>query len=281
MLITDAQVHIWEADSPARPWPKGPSRPTQEPQKPNGYSAEEMLAEMDAAGVDRAVLVPPTYVGEGNETALEVAQQYPKRFAIMGRFDIKRPDMREALSTWKQQPGMLGIRHTFFGPFREWLDEGGYEPFWSAAEEYEIPVMCLTSGFPEVLGPILERHPGLTLIADHMAANLRERGPKAFEDMLDNLLALAKYPRFMVKVTSAPSISAEPYPFRDIYPHLKRIYEAFGARRLMWGADITRLIGTYPDCLRHFQEGLDFLSEADKEWILGKTVATALNWPEK
>ena len=57
-------------------------------QKPNGYSAEEMLAEMDAAGVDRAVIVPPTYVGEGNETALEVHQQYPKRFAIMGRFDV-------------------------------------------------------------------------------------------------------------------------------------------------------------------------------------------------
>lgn len=276
MLTTDAQVHIWEVDRPDRPWPNRPSGPLQ---KPNGYSAEEMLAEMEVAGVDRALLVPPTYVGEGNETALEVHQRYPTRFAIMGRFDIKRPDMREALTGWKDQPGMLGIRHTFFGQFREWLDAGEYEPFWTAAEESGVPVMCLTHGFPEALGPIAERHPGLRLIIDHFGAYLDRKGADAFA-MMDRLLPLAEYPNILVKVTCAPSISAVPYPFQDLYPFLRQIYETFGARRLMWGADITRLSSTYTECLKHFQEGLDFVSQEDKEWILGKTVAVALNWPE-
>ena len=277
MLVTDAQVHLWEVDRPDRPWPQPPRN---EPQRSNGFSAEEMLAEMESAGVDRAVVVPPTYVGEGNETALDVAQEYPKRFAIMGRFDIKQPDMRQALSTWKHQPGMLGIRHTFIAPFRSWLEEGLYEPFWDAAEEYGIPVMCLTHGFPEVLSPIAQRHPGLTLIADHMACILNKKGAESFAK-LDDLLALAKFPKVLVKTTSAPSLSAEPYPFNDIYPFLKRIYETFGPRRLMWGADITRLTSTYKDCLLHFEEGLDFLTEDDKEWVLGGTLATELNWPEE
>jgi L-fuconolactonase len=47
MLISDAQVHLWEADRPDRPWPKGQQRP---PHRPDGFSAEEMLAEMDAGG---------------------------------------------------------------------------------------------------------------------------------------------------------------------------------------------------------------------------------------
>jgi L-fuconolactonase len=277
MLITDAQVHIWEVDRPDRPWPQPLRLP---PQRPNGFSAEEMLDEMKNAGVDRAVIVPPSYVGEGNETALEVAQQYPKRFAIMGRFDISRPDLRDALSTWKQLPGMLGIRQTFYlEPYKTWLAEGAFEPFWATAEEYDIPVMCLVSGFPEVLQPIAEQHPGLSIIVDHMGANLREKGARAFEDALKHVLPLATYPRVTVKVTSAPSLSAEPYPFRDIYPYIKQIYETFGPRRLMWGADITRLSSTYPECLAHFREDLDFLNDDDKEWILGKAAATVLNWP--
>jgi L-fuconolactonase len=56
----DAQVHLREPDRQGRPWPGVPQRP---PHRPNGFSAEEMLAEMDAVGVDRAVVVPPTWVG--------------------------------------------------------------------------------------------------------------------------------------------------------------------------------------------------------------------------
>ena len=118
-MITDSQVHIWEVDRPDRPWPQPPRN---EPQLPNGFSVAEMLAEMDRAGIDRAVIVPPTWIGEGNETALDVAHQHPKRFAIMGRIDVKRPDLKDAMATWKQQPGMLGVRHTFrTQPYRGWL----------------------------------------------------------------------------------------------------------------------------------------------------------------
>jgi L-fuconolactonase len=239
-----------------------------------------MLAEMDAAGVDRTVIVPTALVGERNDEALAAVQRYPKRFAIMGRFDIMRPGMKEALSTWKNQPNMLGIRQTFIEPFKTWLEEGRYEPFWAAAEEYQIPVMNLVMGTPEILVPIAQRYPGLTLIVDHFGAYLNRKGAEAFA-MIDRLLPLARYPNVMVKVTSAPSISADPYPFKDIYPYIKQIYEAFGPRRLMWGSDFTRLTSTYPECLAHFKEGLDFLSKEDKEWVLGKTVATVLNWPEK
>jgi predicted TIM-barrel fold metal-dependent hydrolase len=277
-MITDSQVHIWEVDRPDRPWPQPPRN---QPQLPDGFSSAQMLAEMDRAGVDRAVIVPPTWVGENNLTALDAARDYPNRFAIMGRIDVQRADLRDSLRDWRKQPGMLGVRHTFrTQPYATWLDTGVYDPFWAAAEEYGIPVMCLVSGVAGKLGAIAERHPGLTLIVDHMGCDLSAgKGAPAFAT-LDQLIDLAKYPRVFVKVSSAPCFSGEPYPFKDIYPFLSRIYDAFGAERLMWGADRTRLTSTYEECVRHFSEGLDFLNASDKEWILGKTTATVLSWTE-
>ena len=278
-MITDAQVHIWEVDRPERPWPR-PQR--NQPQLPNGFSAEEMIAQMDAAGVDRAVIVPPTWIGENNATAIEASEAYPGRFAVMGRFDPLRPDADEALSGWLKQPHMLGIRMTFrVPPYDTWLDSnaGDIAHFWAGCERHNIPVMCLVPDEAHKLVPIAERHPGLTLVIDHMAANLDAKGDKAFAN-IEGLLALARFPNVSAKTSSAPCFSADPYPYRDIYPYLKQIYEAFGAQRMLWGADYTRLTSTYPECLLHFQEGLDFLTAEDKEWALGKTAAKVLNWPE-
>jgi hypothetical protein len=58
------------------------------------------------------------------------------------------------------------------------------------------------------------------------------------------------------------------------------MFDAFGARRLRWGADITRLVGSYAAWLDHFKQGLEFSSAEDKEWMLGKSAAEALRWPE-
>ena len=276
-MITDAQVHIWEVDRPDRPWPQPPRN---EPQLPNGFTAPEMIAQMDAAGVDRAVIVPPTWIGENNATAIEAAQAHPGRFAVMGRFDPMRPDAEEALAAWTKQPHMLGIRMTFrVPPYDTWLDSSAIDGFWAACERHAIPVMCLVPDEAHKLAPIAGRHPGLTLVVDHMAANLAAKGDAAFAH-IDGLLALAKFSNVSVKTSSAPCFSADPYPYRDIYPYLRRIHEAFGAQRMLWGADFTRLTSTYPECLRHFQEGLDFLTAEDKQWVLGKTAAKVLSWPE-
>lgn len=277
MTITDAQIHVWETDRPDRPWPS-PLR--NEPQREGGFTAEEAIAEMDAAGVDRAVIVPPTWVGEGNETALDAVERYPDRFAVMGRFNSDAPDAEEQLATWLDQPGMLGIRLTFMAiPRLEQLEDGSLDWFWAACERHQIPLMMLLQGQPEQAAPIAERHPDLTIVLDHMALNLRAE-PGHTWDSLDRLLDLARFPKVFVKVSSAPNFSTDPYPHRDIHGHLQRMYEAYGPQRLFWGSDVTRLEGSYADCRRLFEEELDFLSAEDREWIMGKALATALRWPE-
>jgi len=277
-VISDVQVHLWEPETPDKPWPKNFPR---KPHRPGGFGADELLAEMNAAGVDRAVIVPPTWIGDDNSYAIGIAKKYPDRFAVIGRFNPKAPDAPAQLDTWLHQPHMLGVRMSFHvKPYSDWLDDGSLDWFWAKCEQRRIPVMALVPGLAGKLKAIAERHPALTLLIPHMGCRIDSYGAEAFAD-LDDLLALARHPCVYVNVSSAPCFSREKFPFRDIAPYLRRIYDSFGPRRMLWGSDITRLSSSYRECLDHVQYGLGFLTEDDKRWILGKTLATVLHWPER
>ena len=94
------------------------------------------------------------------------------------------------------------------------------------------------------------------------------------------MVALAKYPNVSVKVSSAPTYSLEGYPWRDMTEHIKRCFDAYGPRRCYWGTDITNAFGksTYRQRITHFTQELKFLSEEDKEWVMGRAIRERLGW---
>ena len=286
MRIIDSQVHLWEAHRPDRPWPaEFVGKPVfvasqgARPHREEPLGAEEMLEVMDAASVERAIIVPPSPAGDENLTALEAAAKYPQRFAIMGRFNPEAPRARERLETWLEQPAMLGIRMTFHLPkWSRWLEDDTLQWFWNGCERLGIPLMIFVPGLVEKVPAVAERYPGLVLILDHMARKSDLRDDECFAD-LDKLLDLARYPNLFVKTSAAPCYTTQPYPYANLEPYLRRIYDRFGPRRLMWGSDFTRLPCTYQECLDHFRFELDFLAADDKEWILGRTLSRTLKWP--
>jgi predicted TIM-barrel fold metal-dependent hydrolase len=149
--------------------------------------------------------------------------------------------------------------------------------------------MFLTSGQTSLFAPIAERHPQLTLIIDHMGvgAGLRPR-PDSSGIVRNNVVpeaiaetaALAKYPNVSVKLSSVPLISTEPYPFRDAIPHIQRLFDAYGPQRCHCGTDVTNSLAraTYRQRVTQFTEELTFLSEEDKDWIMGRAILERLNW---
>lgn len=276
MVVIDAQVHIWGADTPERPWP-----PDQRGRahRPEPFGADELLRAMDGAGVDRVVIVPPSWEGDRNDLALEAAHRFPNRFAVMGRIAVERPESRDTLAQWLEQPGMLGVRLTLHRmPWRGWLEDGTMDWFWPAAERLGIPVMAFFPGLVKTLDQIVGRHPGLRLIVDHLALELGKKDDAAFAD-LDQVLALASYPNVAVKVSALPCHSSEPYPYRNLHRYIRQVYDAFGPRRMFWGTDLTRLPCTYHQTVTLFTEELGFLSSEDKEWIMGRALAAYLPWP--
>ena len=275
MDIIDTQIHAFYPDTPARPWPQGAVSP-HGPQ----YTVEQARAVMDANGVRRVVLVPPSWNGWDNAYSLDFAQAEPDRFGVMGRFDVQALDAKERLATWREQKGMLGIRIFFMGePWMSMLTDPGYDWFWSEVERSRMPFMGTIPGNIAGFEPLLARYPRLRLTIDH--AGRHPRGPfdDAAWDNAGELYALARYQDVAVKVSSMPSFSTDAYPFEILHPHIRKIYDVFGPQRMLWGSDVTRLRSTYGENIRLFTEALDFLSESDREWIMGRAAAACLDWP--
>jgi len=276
MLIVDSQVHIWAPETPEKPWASGDAAT---PHRPEPLGHEELLREMDVAGVYRTIVVPPTWEADRNDTSLEAARLYPDRFAVMGRLPLGQPSSRERIATWKRQPGMLGIRVSFrFGRTQAWLENGTADWFWDAAEQYDVPVMVFAPQSVSKIGEIAARHPRLRLIIDHLGLSTEMKG-KALMPAIDTLVKLAPISNVAVKASALPCYVNESYPFPSLHPHIRRVVEAFGPRRVFWGTDLSHLPCPYRQAVTLFTEELDFLSATDKEWIMGRAISDWLNWP--
>jgi predicted TIM-barrel fold metal-dependent hydrolase len=275
VIVVDAQIHLWAADRPDRPWPGDRSHP----HRPGSFLKDDALKAMDAAGVTAVVIVPPSWEGDRNDLALEAARLHPDRFAIMGRFPIERPDQRAQLDGWKRQPGMLGLRFTFGSASqRPWLTDGTADWFWPVAERLELPLMLSVPGLLPHVDRIAQKHPGLKLIIDHMGLTQGKKDDAAFEHLPD-LLAMARRPNVAVKASALPSYSSEPYPYRRLHPYIRQAFDAFGPRRMFWGTDLTRLPCSYRQAVTFFTEELPWLSAADKELVMGRGLCDWLGWP--
>jgi predicted TIM-barrel fold metal-dependent hydrolase len=104
------------------------------------------------------------------------------------------------------------------------------------------------------------------------------RDDAAFADLAD-LLALARHPNVAVKVSAVPRFSSHAYPYRNLHPYVRRIYDAFGPRRMLWGTDLSRLRSSYRQAVTMFTEEMPFFSAADLEWIMGRSAYAWLDWP--
>ncbi|HZT51770.1 MAG TPA: amidohydrolase family protein [Stellaceae bacterium] len=267
MRVVDAHVHIWATGQPSPGQRQVPA-----------LSAEDMLREMDEAGVDAAVIQPPAWDPTSNEVAVEAARRHPQRFAVLGWFHLDDPQARSLIPTWTSRPGMLGLRFTFAQPHQQsWPTDGTLDWLWPEAERAGIPIALAAATFLPVVGRIAERHPGLRLLVDHLGMPLRAKDDAAFAN-LPQLLALARHPNIAVKATAVPSYSSAPYPFRNIHGHLRRIYDAFGPERLFWGSDITRMPCSWRQCVTLFTEELAFLTPQDKEQIMGRALCRWIGW---
>jgi predicted TIM-barrel fold metal-dependent hydrolase len=276
MLIVDAQVHIWGADTPDRPWPPGRAH---QAQKPYPVTKDMVLKAMKQAGVERVVLVPPSWEGDRNDLALEAARLHPDRFAVMGRLPVEKPESRALVEGWTKQPGMLGMRFTFHTELQKpWLTDGTADWLWPAAERADVPLMIFPPGSIPVVDRIAERHPGLRLVIDHLAMTGAKRDAEAFAG-IPELCTLARRPNVAVKASALPCYTTEAYPFSRIHPHIRRVYDAFGPQRMFWGTDWTRLPVPWRQAVTLFTEELPWLSAQDREWIMGRAICEWLGWP--
>jgi predicted TIM-barrel fold metal-dependent hydrolase len=274
-MIVDSQVHIWGADTPRRPWPPGGAAAAHSAVP---VSPQQTLRVLDEAGVRRAVAVPPSWEGDRNDLTRAAARRHPDRFAVIGRFDPLRRGLAGRLRHWRARPGCLGVRVTLHrDPWRAAFMAGALEPYWAAAEAAGLPVMVYPPGLCARIGEVARRHPGLSLVIDHLAIPAEAKGPQAFAE-LPALLELTRFPNVAVKASALPCHSVKPYPFSDVHGPLGRAFDAFGPDRLFWGSDWTRLPCAYRENLALFTEAVPFFSTTDLRRVMGGAVLDWLGW---
>src|SRR5262245_19687676 len=149
MDIIDSQVHLWSSGKP-----NGVHRQI------SSFSAEDCIKEMDAAGVAGAVIHPPGWDDRAQEVALDAAKRFPKRFSVLGRFEVSKLENRGLVDGWTKQPGMVGLRFTFLLPNQQsWITDGTMDWLWPAAERAGLPVGLAAANFLPEVAKIAERHP--------------------------------------------------------------------------------------------------------------------------
>jgi predicted TIM-barrel fold metal-dependent hydrolase len=275
MVTIDAQVHAYERDHPGRPWAAvlaGPSEVT----------GDDMVAAMDAVGVDGAVLVSPfTMYGYDASYALAVYQQHPGRFGLVKPVDPTDPAVAETIAAWAATKGAVGIRLMLNRGVSTDPADIGINRVLAAAARHALPVNLLCWGRLEQTARLAARNSDTMLVIDHLGLQQPFEPPAPPEPFADlqKLLDLAAHGNIVVKITGACTLSHASFPYNDLWDPLWRIFDAFGLDRCMWGTDWTRAVAllTYEQGVEAFRV-TDRLSDSDRATLMGETLQRVYNW---
>jgi predicted TIM-barrel fold metal-dependent hydrolase len=271
MQIVDAQIHLWGSGLPSN----------MAHRQVTSFTAAEAIGMMDEAGVDAAVIHPPPWDPGAHDLALAAVRDYPGRFAIMGSPPLEESALRARIATWRDQPGMLGLRYLLLGePARTRLSDGSLDWLWAEAERAGVPIAVLATDSLREIGAIAERYPELRITIDHLGGR---GGNTALKDAaamthIPELLALAKFPNVAVKATGAPGYSSETYPFPKMHTYLKQIFDSFGPHRMFWGTDITKMPCSWRQCITMFTEELPWLGGQETALVMGEAICNWWGW---
>jgi len=262
---------VWKRD-PRYPWAKETMRPPEKDATP-----EMLLNLMRANGVSRTVIIQVIHYRWDNRYAADVLRQYPQYFRGVARVNPESPQAPDDLSRLVEDQGFQGVRLSPVGDAAgDWIRGPLMSPLWKRCRELKVPMTILTDiGRMPDIARLAEKFPDLTVVIDHMADCPSNRPAE-----LKKLEALARYPRVFVKVSHTWSVSKQAYPYADAQELVKRLYDAFGPRRLMWGTDwpIVEAHCGYAKALAVVRDEMKFLNAEDKSWMLGRTIERVWKW---
>lgn len=265
----DAHVHIWTPDQSRYPR-SGPDRAAQ--YAPASFTPKELFANAKPCGVKRVVLVQMSFFGFDNSYMLDAIEKYKGTLRGVAVVDDAAPnvcsEMRRLVGL-----GVRGFRIVSGKQPQNWLDSSSMAAMWKCAAETSQAMCTLVD--PEALPSVARmctKFPDTTVVIDHLA-RVGMAGPIRDSD-LSALCDLARHERVYVKVSAFYALGKKQYPYLDISDTIRRVYNAYGASRLMWGSDSPfqeQNGNTYAGSIELVRDRLDFLTSDDRHWMLRKT----------
>ncbi|MEA2593690.1 MAG: hypothetical protein QOF01_159 [Thermomicrobiales bacterium] len=257
----------------------------------NACSADYLVAEMDYAGVDVAVLQNDHYYGSLNDLFADAVRQYPDRFMGTAHIDETTIADDEALVALNRAACEQGLRGIFYDSRDYWngtnngaVDESRFDRFWDEVERlglvvYWIPGGAPGSGMPGYLGQLrrwlnrLQRNPRLTMVLPGgLPMALFDTHPTTLPDEVHEL---ARSGNVCFELCYPISVGgSEEYPFVRALERMRRLYQECGPAALAWGSDMPNVLRhcTYTQVLNHIRRHADFIPAAELDLVLGGNV---------
>jgi L-fuconolactonase len=268
-MITDSHVHLWNNETEATPWRQGWKARAH---GPGPFAAQEAMVAMDDAGVARAFAIPASWDVKGNELVLDCATRYPERFSAVCGVSLNRPQASEQLHTFVEA-GAAAIRQVFPpGMASSWLTDGTADWLWPELEKAQVPLMLWAPRELEAIVDIASSFPKLRIAVDHMNLDVHSSLDRAFASVAE-LSRLSGYPNVFVKLSAIPCYASDSYPFRSVHELVRISVAEFGAERLIWGTDLSRLPCSYRDAVTSMTDHLPFLSADELDHIMSGSAA--------
>jgi predicted TIM-barrel fold metal-dependent hydrolase len=241
-----------------------------------------MVAAMDAVDVDGAVLVSPfSMYGYDASYAIEVHKAHPGKFGLVKPVDPNDPGVAETIADWAATKGTVGIRIMMRDNVSTDPADPGINRVLAAAARHSLAVNLLCWGRQEQAAQLASRNPNTQLVIDHLGLQQPFEPPAPPQPWADvpKVLALAAYDNVAIKISGACTLSHEPFPYKDIWDPLGRIFDAFGFNRCLWGTDWTRAVKllTYDQGVEAFRV-TDRLSDSDRAALMGESLTRVYNW---
>jgi L-fuconolactonase len=277
MPIIDSQVHVYEANTPQRPWHSVPNWPPR-------VNGDDMVAAMDKVGVDGAIFISAFSIYQYDASyAIEVQRAHPGRFALVKPVNPDDPNVADVIGEWKKTPGTVGIRIMLTrDPGRERApDDPGLDRIARAAVKYDFPVNVLFWGNLDNGIKLIDRHPDTRFIIDHIGLMQPRVPPAPAEPWAEvpKIVDLARRKNAVIKISGACTLSHKPFPYPDIWDPLARIFDAWGFERCLWGTDWTRAFAVcnYEQAVEPFKM-TDRLTASERAMLMGGATAKAYGW---
>ena len=199
MPTLDSQVHAYEGNHPGRPWAGALHGPAE-------VTGDQMVAAMDAVGVDGAVLVSPFSMYRYDASyALQVYAAHPSRFRLVKPVDSTDPAVADTIADWAATEGTVGIRIMLRDEVSTDPADAGLNRVLAAAAQRSLPVNLLCWGRLEQAAQLAARNPDTRLVIDHLGLQqpfAPPPPPKPFAD-LPKVLALAARDNIAIKISGA------------------------------------------------------------------------------
>jgi L-fuconolactonase len=278
-VIVDTHVHIFTDDRKKYPQirdtPRAGSIPTiteiGQTQWPL-TTVENLIAQMDEAGIDKATLVQAYFVYEyDNRYTIDSALAHPDRFTSVVVLDPMDKSSPDELSRMVEEQGVSGIRFMRGRLPESSLGKPETFPLWERMQSLKIPLAVGDRiGDISKIKRAMERYSDVKVSFEH-AWGHKVGAPPSY-DVLEPLFAFADHPSIYIK-TAINNIAAAREGGGTPQQLYTKLVEVFGAKRIMWSSNYPAhpKFGSVKARLDEAKKELAFLSEEDRAWIFGKT----------